>query len=224
MILNSSDKIPFGKYRGLHLGFIYLLYPSYIEWMVMENDNYCVEDLDFLQSLKVIDRFENHGATAHYAGIDREEFENNWSGFAEFEDVKYAGFKNFSFRRDAIQKNEQKLRYFGGEPKKIEVEPEKDRPIMIYYPGTTLSSEKLVFTPLESYDGVTGRTILTFTVDNGWRKINFLPPLRKLKVSSFFWDEWNISPEEISTIFEEKLTLEGQIIGGRLILQNRPKR
>lgn len=218
MLLHTTDKLPFGKYRGINLGLIYLLTPSYIEWMMM-GTSYCVGDIDFLQSLKVIDRFGTHSPMAHHAEVDREEYEDLWSGKVEFEDVKFSGYKTFSFCNQAISKNAEKLSRYSSSISKRQIIPEEEREVLIFYPGTLNRSENAMFTPTGVNINSKGRTVLSFEVDNSSRVISFLPNKKNLKVSSFFWPEWKMTPELLEKLFEEKRPIRGKIREGQLLLE-----
>jgi hypothetical protein len=55
MRFTPNDKLTFGKYRGIQAGLIYLLAPGYIKWAIGEIPNFCIDQIDFLSSLEVID-------------------------------------------------------------------------------------------------------------------------------------------------------------------------
>ena len=72
MKYNIFQKFNFGKYHGIEVGMVYMLAPSYINWM-LERTAHCIEDLGYLTSLKVIDRFGVSGRLANHLEIDKEE-------------------------------------------------------------------------------------------------------------------------------------------------------
>lgn len=218
MLLHSTSRLPFGKYQGINLGLIYLLSPSYINWM-LEDTPYYIGDIEFLQSLKVINRFGDRGPEAHHADVDVEEFRNNWHGRVDFDDVKFSGFEHFAFTWKALEKNREKVGRSSGRIFEKSITPEADRKIMIFYPGTCLNSAETDFTPYGVEVTKDDKSIVHFSVDNYYEAIKFLPYRNKLIVSSFFWPEWNMAPEELQTIFRVERPVKGQIIDGQLIIK-----
>lgn len=219
MLLHATDPIPFGKYYGIQIGLIYLLSPDYLNWMLSTTE-VCIGDIEFLKSLKVINRFGDQGYVAHAVGVDTDEFRKLWSDTIDFEDVKFSGYNSFSFSKSALDNNSRKLAAYTNSIEFREIIPEEERDILIYYPGTSKKSDQTSFIPLTASTNKTERTVLSFQVDNTSGKINFLPFLKNLKVSSFFWSEWGISPELMEEHFVEKRPLTGQILEGRLMLKS----
>lgn len=217
MSLNATTRLPFGKYKGIELGLIYLFSPSYINWM-LEKTSYTVEDVDFLADLKVIDRFGKQGFVAHYADVDREELENLWLPHVNFEDIKYSGFRNFSFSKLALEKNEERLASIGIARTRTAL-PEAKREVNIFYPSTGLEVKKVTMTPTKFSTGSKGKTIVSFELNNLNHQMDFLPALPKLKVSSFFLDKWTISDRELEMRMTKGLPVEGKISDGLLILE-----
>ncbi|MDG1277000.1 MAG: hypothetical protein P8O16_06940 [Algoriphagus sp.] len=217
MSLNATTKLPFGKYRGIELGIIYLFSPSYINWM-LESTSYAIEDIDFLSSLKVINRFGNQGFVAHYADIDREELENYWIPDVNFEDIKYSGFRDFSFSKYALEKNEDRLATIGIARTRAVV-PEDQREINIFYPSTGVEAKKVELKPLKYIKSSKGKTMVSFELNNLNNQINFLPSRSKLKVSSLFWENWKISESDLTSRMKQKSTVQGKISDGILILE-----
>lgn len=219
MLFHSFDKLTFGKYRGISVGMIYLLDPSYIEWM-LETGNYGIGDINFLKSLKVIDCYGEQGFVAHFAEIDREEFENNYIKYGTFEDFKFSGYKDFYFSKDSLDENQTILRKYTNEIKEGSIVPEAEREIFIFYPISQLKSNKTEFIPTGFSNSSTGKTIISFDADNTRMYINFLPHRPTVKISSFYFNEWQISVEEVNKRIEEKKPFLGKIINGFLELES----
>ncbi|GEO21014.1 hypothetical protein CQA01_15480 [Cyclobacterium qasimii] len=202
----------------MNLGLIYLLSPSYINW-ILEETRCCIGDIEFLKSLKVINKFGNNGHLAHYADIDAEEFKENWSRKVDFEDVKFSGYENFFFSDLALNKNKEKLNLVSGVVKEREITLEEERKIMIFYPGMKINSIETSFIPSEMELSKGGETVLFFLVNNRNEAIDFLPCREKLVVSSFFWSDWQITADNMDKIFDEKRVVEGQVVDGQLIIR-----
>ncbi|MBA4299623.1 MAG: hypothetical protein C0433_05870 [Cyclobacterium sp.] len=219
MLLYSKDKLPFGKYRGIEVGMIYLLAPSYINWM-LETDkvNYCIGDIDFLQSLKVINRFGNQGYLAHGVEVDRQEFDQYWTPNVTFEDLKFSGYETFTFSKTALIKNEDKFPYYGFVIQR-NIVPESEREILIFYPSTGLKSEKGEFTPTRYSESTKGTTMVSFNLNNQRRNIDIFPHQPVVKVSSLFLSHWTITEADIDKRIKEKSPFVGRINEGFLELE-----
>ena len=217
MILHSNDRLPFVKYRGIQLGMIYLLAPSYVDWMVL-NTEFCVGDPDFLSSLKVIDLFGDHGYLAHHVNVDREEIDSCWSPFVSFEDLKFSGFKVGGISQFALERNSEKLFEYGSEIEERPIVQERDREIFLFYPNLGLNSELTKFTPTGHRKSSKGKTIISFDVDNQRWPITFLPHQPIVRVASFTFDTWRITERHFNECLQEKRPIEGRIKDGYLEL------
>ncbi len=50
----SNQRINFGQYKGIEIGTIFLYDPEYLEWLIIDKDHFCIEDLDLLLKNGVI--------------------------------------------------------------------------------------------------------------------------------------------------------------------------
>jgi hypothetical protein len=55
-----------------------------------------------------------------------------------------------------------------------------------------------------------------FQTNNDTNKINFLPNLPELIVTSFFMDDWSIKGMEMEMLIKNKKTISGKIKNGRI--------
>lgn len=216
MLFNPNDKLTFGKYYGIELGMVYMLTPSYINWMLL-NTAHCVGELDYLTELKVIDLFGDKGHIADAAGIDRQEIELRWLPFVDFEMIKHSGFEYDCISQAAHQENKEKLAYHDYLPTR-KVEPESEREIFLFYPGTGLSSDQTQFFPTGYRYDKTGKTIITFDADNTRRYIDLLPHQPIVKVASFYHEAWDFEPDQIKARIETRTPFTGKLQDGLLTL------
>lgn len=216
MLFNPNDKLTFGKYHGIETGMIYMLAPSYINWM-LETTDHCIGELEFLTSLKVIDRFWNQGHVAHNAEIDRKEIERHWLPFVDFEAIKYSGFEFDCITKYATEQNAERLSSRNYKPSR-EIVKESDREMFLFYPGTGLKSDQTTFLPTSFRYDAAGKTIITFDADNTRWYINILPHQPVVKVSSHYLNEWKFEPDEIKHRIETRTPFVGKLEEGFLSL------
>ena len=193
---------------------IYLLSPSYLEWMLLNTDHY-IGSIEFLESLKVINPYGNQGYIAHMAEIDRSEFESNWIKDVNFEDMKFSGYQHFSFSLNALGANEEKVMMQNWVNAR-EVIAENKREYFIFYPSISLESEKIDLMPIGFSESSKKIQIIKFQTNNDTNKINFLPNLPELIVTSFFMDDWRIKGREMEMLIKNKKTISGKIKNGRI--------
>ncbi len=168
-LLHSYSPLPFGKFKGYQLGMIYLLAPNYINWMLEETvkANYCVGDIEFLQSLKVINRFGESGWLAHHTEVDVEEFRRLWRPYVSFSDMKFSGTSDYSFSGLALATNTEKLSHIAqSKIAKLPIVPEDRRKPYIFYPGTSISTEKASLVPLAISTNSKKSQCIDFLLDN----------------------------------------------------------
>lgn len=222
MIFTSDQKLTFGKYHGIQVGMVYMLAPSYINWMLTDTDH-CIENLDFLTSLKTLNRFSKLGHVAHHTEVDIEEFKEFWTSKVTFEEIMYSGFKGDLLSDHAIERNRQKLRdHKIYENEGAEVEKNWDienTEILLYYPNLGVNSYRTIFTPLGMRKSKKGITIVSFEANNRRRFVETIPHREKVNVSSFYIEEWGIEEEELERRIENKLPFFGQIKDGYLMLE-----
>lgn len=217
MLFNPNDKLTFGKYHGIETGMVYMLAPSYINWM-LETTPHCIGELEFLTSLKVIDRFGNQGHVAHHAEIDRDEIERHWLPFVDFETIKYSGFEFDCISKYATEQNAERLSSRNYKPTR-EIVSESDREVFLFYPSTGIKSDQTTFLPTGfKYDG-SGRTIVTFDADNTRRYIDILPHRPIVKVASFFLQNWEFEADEITSRIDTRTPFVGKLQEGLLIIK-----
>ncbi|EAQ40495.1 hypothetical protein MED134_07059 [Dokdonia sp. MED134] len=58
-IYNPSEKMPYGKNKGVELKEIYKYQPSYIEWAIINIDDFCIE-IDAFESLGSVTTINYH--------------------------------------------------------------------------------------------------------------------------------------------------------------------
>lgn len=210
--------MPFGKYEGLEVGMVYLLAPSYINWM-LANDFHCITDLDFLLQLPVIDRFGNEGYIADKDGSDVREFNQLWKPWVTFKDIMHSGVEHHYISRYAIEQN---IKNLGEAVQKYDPSVDsrlKNPEPLIFYPHMDFKSEKTIFTPLEYRTSEKGNRIISFEANNKRWFMTMFEHKEKIRVSSFFRNEWGIEEEEINRRIEEKLPFFGRITEGYLMLE-----
>ncbi|MDP2041843.1 MAG: hypothetical protein Q8S14_14890 [Algoriphagus sp.] len=218
MELSSTCKLPFGKYEGLEVGMVYLLAPSYINWMILD-DVHFITDLDFLLQLKVIDRFGNQGHIADSDRVDVWEFNNLWKPRVTFKDIMHSGVEHHYISYEAIKRNRE---IQGESISKYDPsnDPRLENPDpLIFYPHMGLSSERTTFTPIGYRKSEKGYTIISFEANNRRWFMNMFPHKDKIRVSSFFLSDWKIEDEEMERRIEEKLPFFGRIKDGYLMLE-----
>lgn len=217
MIYNPTDRLDFGKYRGVQTGLVYLLAPGYIKWAIRDRPAFCLGELDFLSSLDVIDSFGKSSWEAHEAEIDVEIIKNQWSKIVDFEQVKFSGYKPFRLPDDILEMNQKKQQNLPPQRSR-EITPKEERFYFIYYPSEFLFSAETKFTPKELFTDRWNCDVINFEVDNYDGQIKFLPMERKLKVSSFFFEEWDITEEEVKRSIKNEEPFKGRIDNGFLQL------
>lgn len=219
MIFTSDQKLTFGKYIGIQVGMVYMLAPSYINWMLLTKDH-AIKDLDFLLSLDVMERFGTQGHIAHATEVDVSEFNTFWTPKVMFEDIMYSGYELNCISQDAIEINETILSENG-----VDVE-EGPHPLhnenpepLIYFPNLRQNSDKTIFTPTGFSKSKKGFTVISFKANNRRRFIDNLPHQETVFLKSFYWDKWNIDMEELERRKELQLPFFGQIKDGYLMLK-----
>lgn len=219
MIFTSDEKLTFGKYQGLQVGMVYMLVPSYINWMLSDT-SHAIKDLDFLLSLDVFERFGNQGHVAHHTEVDLEEFETFWTPVVTFEDIMFSGFKSHCISDYGIKKNEQKLFDYGEDTGKKYIKPHNtNQEPLIYFPNLGQDSEKTIFTPVGFGNSKKGHETISFRANNRRRFMDNLPHHETVFLKSFFWDDWDIEMDEIERRKELQLPFFGQIKDGYLMLK-----
>lgn len=219
ILLHSYSKMPFGKFKGFELGMVYLLDPSYINWMMLETKlvNYCVGDFEFLESLKVIDRFGDQGWLAHHVEADTEEFKKLWRPFVGFADLKFSGKEDYCFSSFALETNQEKLSEI---PKirisKTKLIPEEERTRYIFYPGTGISTGTVSMLPISVSTNSRGLPCVNFLMNNEQGGFSFYPARKDLKVAASWSTKWGIGLKEFESKVASKTPVLGRIKEGML--------
>lgn len=212
MLLHSYSKMPFGKFKGFELGMVYLLDPSYINWMMLETKmvNYCVGDFEFLESLKVINRFGDQGWLAHHVEADTEEFKKLWRPFVGFADLKFSGKEDYNFSSFALEANNEKLSEIHKfRISKTKLVPEDERIRYIFYPGTGISTGTVSMLPTSVSTNSRGLPCVNFLMNNEQGDFSFYPARKDLKVAASWTTTWGIKLKE----FESKVATKTSVLG-----------
>ena len=106
-IVSYCDSMPFGQYRGVEVGLIYLFDPNYLEWAICNTD-FALSDIEYLQKLKVIYNWSAEDSILITGAIGKKEYLEEHFNWFSFEDLKYSGTEKFEFSRLALQKNSEK--------------------------------------------------------------------------------------------------------------------
>lgn len=137
----------------------------------------------------------------------------------DFEDIKYSGYKHFHLPDEIFDTNIKRLSRYQREPMR-KIVPKSDRDIFIFYIGEFLFSPKIKLTPTKLYLNQNDIDIITFITDNSSGAINFLPKNSCLRISSFFFSDWDVEEEEIRKCIQTSKSLTFRIENGILVFDN----
>lgn len=108
--------LDFGMYKGYDLGVVYVFDPRYIEWCILNIDKFCVENIEGLQDLGII----NSNLNWQYRMIGDPIIIPHIDVFESFEDlllhVNLSDKEKYIFSDELIEKNKEKLRLALGYP------------------------------------------------------------------------------------------------------------
>lgn len=119
-VTSIYDKMPFGKYEGLPLSFIFHFEPQYLEWCIREKPDFCIKEWDSLVELE-------HPTIKGYGKSKEKEtavyLYNQYS--KDFSDdellLVQGGGERATISQDVIQKNIEKLQKLGISPEAYKI-------------------------------------------------------------------------------------------------------
>lgn len=184
--LTLNDRMPFGKFKGVEVGMVYMFEPDYLDWLFVNTDIVLV-DIEEAKSLKVITSKNSLNWLIHTGIIGKEIYEFEFSVFT-FRDIKYNGFEIYNFSKTALEANEKKL----NPNKKIQFIDNKPLDI-VYFTILFLSHEKgkIKYPYKNPYkyigSGHTGKSEFyeIFEYDNTNNCFDKLPKIKNCRVGLF---------------------------------------
>lgn len=179
--LSLQDKFTFGQYKGISVGLVYLLNPSYFDWLIKETDKYLI-DIEDAMNLKVIDVF--NWSYQPVMGDVVEDYNKVFS----FEELIYAGFKTYTISEDAIEKNRTKAR---GRLIKRRIFLDQNKPFF-YTPYAALNIV-VIGKVVDVYKTNKNQDAITIEFDNTGNIIKYASNIENAKVTINWNDDESIN-------------------------------
>ena len=211
--LSLNSDFEFGKYNGFKINGeeikllgAYLFEPSYIDWILRCTDKYLI-DIEDAKAIKVIDIINYD---ANEAGVVYEIIEG-FIKYLNWEELKYVGFKFFTFSDEAILKNDLKITQSGYKKKKRSFYYDESTPPYIGFANERINTDLFEIKCLEYKVTSKNYTYIIFNLDNTNMIIQQLPAIKDCKFASLAYSNWKYQDEELKV-----LCLNNEIRKGKL--------
>lgn len=216
--LTLFDKFSFGQFKGIEVGMIYLIKPDYIEWLLTTTDKYLV-DIDDAIDMKVIQDLDVYTSVNLYgSGLNDEILGERFYKRFSFKDLIHSGFIKYKFSEIAIIKNNRKIAI--NNDRKLTKSFKYSEESIMHFVTEISELPNISFETkcIDSFKTSFGYQYFVFSFDNSEPLVPILRKCDNLKIASFFYPDWRITPKEFERKANAEMTFTAIFKKGRFFI------